>query len=169
MDHRICAHLLRAFAARDELNIAGFVPHLGEPGIQPALEALFDAGHRIYLPVIGGDRDDRSMHFARWSPGTAMESNRYGIPQPDSAETCPPARLDTVLCPLVAFTASGRRLGMGAGYYDRCFAFMREAPGPMLLGVAYALQEVDTLPVDEWDVPLGGVVTERGFRSFQEP
>lgn len=166
MDHQICAHLLRAFAARDELDIAGFAPYLGEPGIQPVLDALHEAGHRIYLPVIAGGRDERFMHFARWTPGAAMRPNRYGIPEPESDETCPPARLDTVLCPLVAFTASGRRLGMGAGYYDRCFAFMHEGSGPSLLGVAYGMQEVDTLPVDAWDVPLGGVITERGFRSF---
>ncbi|MEX0916244.1 MAG: 5-formyltetrahydrofolate cyclo-ligase, partial [Wenzhouxiangellaceae bacterium] len=57
-----------------------------------------------------------------------------------------------------------------AGYYDRAFHFARANPaaGPWMVGVAYALQQVDSLPAESWDVPLGGVVTERGLQVFKE-
>ena len=56
---------------------------------------------------------------------------------------------------------------MGAGYYDRAFAFRRAGPGPRLVGVGYGWQALDApLEAMAWDVPLDAVVTEHGFRRF---
>lgn len=167
LDRRICAHLVGFFTENDFLNIAAFVPFRGEPDLMPALEVLHQAGRRIFLPVLDPER--KAMDFRRWKPGADMKSNRFGIPEPASGADCPPAHLDLVLTPLVAFSPSGVRLGMGAGYYDRTFEFCREHPesGPMLVGLAYGLQEVDSLPAESWDVPLDGIVTEHGVRLLR--
>ena len=99
-----------------------------------------------------------------------MQKNRFGIPEPASGAFCDPVHLEIVLTPLVAFSTNGMRLGMGAGYYDRAFQFLRKDPeaGPWLVGVAYALQQVDSLPADPWDVPLAAILTERGLQVFRE-
>lgn len=54
----------------------------------------------------------------------------------------------------------GNRLGMGGGYYDRALAYKRQSPEkpPYLIGVAHACQQVESLPVEAWDVPLNGVI-----------
>jgi 5-formyltetrahydrofolate cyclo-ligase len=68
--------------------------------------------------------------------------------------------------PLVGFDADGNRLGMGAGFYDRHFAFLRHRRAwhrPLLIGLAFERQRVARLPAAAHDVPLWGVVTERGF------
>ncbi|PKL94780.1 MAG: 5-formyltetrahydrofolate cyclo-ligase, partial [Gammaproteobacteria bacterium HGW-Gammaproteobacteria-8] len=131
-----------------------------------ALQVLAEAGRRIWLPVVDGD----DMHFHRWQPGVEMRPNRFGIPEPVGSRRCPAERLELVLTPLVAYSSNGNRLGMGAGYYDRAFEFLRRDPaaGPWLVGVAYGLQQVDSLPVEPWDVPLGAVITERGLQVFRE-
>jgi 5-formyltetrahydrofolate cyclo-ligase len=49
---------------------------------------------------------------------------------------------------------------MGGGYYDR--ALQRRRRKPVLVGAAFALQEVPAVPDLPWDVPLDLVVTERG-------
>lgn len=164
LDRQICAHLLRLLGDRDSVDLAAFLAFRGEPDLMPALEALHHAGRRIWLPVVDGD----AMIFRRWIPGAAMQANRYGIDEPVEGNLCPPDKLEVVLMPLVAFSPTGTRLGMGAGYYDRTFAFCRHRPesGPLLAGVAYALQEVDSLPAESWDVPLDAVITERGLRQF---
>jgi len=110
------------------------------------------------------------MRFRRWRPGATMVPNRYGIPEPREGRECDVRRLELVLTPLVAFDGNGTRLGMGAGFYDRTFEFLRADPdaGPWLVGVAYAMQQVDSLPAETWDVPVGGVITERGLRVFRE-
>lgn len=165
-DRQICSHLLRLLAERDLVDLAGFVAFRGEPDLMPAFEALAEAGRRIWLPVVDG----KQMHFHRWQPGAALKPNRFGIPEPRDAPECDAQRLELVLTPLVAYAPDGTRLGMGAGFYDRSFAFTRQRPsaGPWMVGVAYALQQVDSLPSQPWDVPLDAVLTERGLWVIRE-
>ena len=76
-----------------------------------------------------------------------------------------PRWLDLVLVPLVGFDARGHRLGMGAGLYDRHFAFLRQRRAwrrPLLIGLAFEAQKVVRLAEEAHDVQLDGVVTERG-------
>ncbi|MDX1625790.1 MAG: 5-formyltetrahydrofolate cyclo-ligase [Wenzhouxiangellaceae bacterium] len=165
-DGQICTHLLRLLDERDDVDIAAFLAFRGEPDLSPAMQVLHEAGRRIWLPIV----EDEEMVFGRWKPGTEMRRNRFGIPEPVDARRIPPERLELVLTPLVAVSATGTRLGMGAGYYDRTFSFLldqRDA-GPWLVGVAYSLQQVDSLPAERWDVPLGGVITERGLQVFRD-
>jgi len=165
-DRQICSHLLRLLGDRDYVDVAAFMPFRGEPDLTPAMEALSEAGRRIWLPVVDGS----AMTFRRWHPGRTMVPNRFGIPEPVEGRECDPERLELVLTPLVAFAGNGTRLGMGAGFYDKTFAFARNNPsaGPWMVGMAYALQQVDSLPSDPWDVALGGVITERGLQVFRE-
>jgi len=78
-------------------------------------------------------------------------------------------RLDLVLTPLVAFDDQGMRIGVGRGYYDRCFRFLRSRKHwrrPKLVGVAYELQHVPPQTRHSWDIPLWGAVTEARIRRF---
>lgn len=111
-------------------------------------------------------REDGILVFAPWAPGQALESNRFGIPEPAVAiDDCLEAdALDVVLAPLVGFDRRGHRLGAGGGWYDRSFAFRRHAAAPpLLVGVGYALQERSDLPINDWDVPMDLIATEAGL------
>lgn len=121
----------------------------------------------LYLPVICDFRRSR-MRFVRYQVDSAMRVNRYGIAEPDArhAEIIPARRLDLVLVPLVGFDAHGSRLGSGAGFYDRSLHHLREGRRwrkPKLIGVGYDCQRVERLQPDRWDVPLDGILTERGL------
>lgn len=166
LDRQICVHLLRFLDERDCVNLAAFHPFRGEPDLMPALEALHHAGRRVFLPVVS----EKLMRFCRWAPGCRMEANGFGIPEPVNGQEIAADKLELVVMPLVAFSATGTRLGMGAGYYDRAFEFALKHPdaGPLLLGAAYSLQEVNSLPAQSWDVPLDAVITDRGRRVFRE-
>src|SRR5690606_2494135 len=111
-------------------------------------------------------QDDRTLRFGPWRAGDPLLQNRYGIPEPDlSPDAClAAADLDLVLLPLTAFDRRGNRLGSGAGYYDRSFAFLAGRPRParpLLVGIGYAFQESAALDPAAWDVPLDYVATER--------
>ncbi len=110
------------------------------------------------LPIL---QADGGLRFAPWRQGDALVSNRYGIPEPACETTLPPGAMSVVLLPLLGFDRRGQRLGSGAGYYDRSFAFRqtRAAP-PCLLGVGYACQELATLTAEPWDVPLDAILCE---------
>ncbi len=68
-------------------------------------------------------------------------------------------RPGALVVPLLAFDRRGHRLGYGGGYYDRTLAGL---PGALTLGVAFAAQEVDAVPVGPGDMPLDAVATEQG-------
>lgn len=65
--------------------------------------------------------------------------------------------IDLWICPGLAFTLSGARLGFGGGWYDRFLA--QAKPGARSYGVAYTFQIYDRLPQGPWDAKLSGVVT----------
>jgi 5-formyltetrahydrofolate cyclo-ligase len=132
-------------------RISAFHPFDGEidPGV--VLRRAARLGCRIYYPVVTSLRN-RRMRFV----ATAEHPDRDRID---------PRWLDLVLMPLVGFDARAHRLGMGAGLYDRHFAFLRHRRAwrrPLLVGIAFEVQKVPRLAESAHDVQLDGVVTERG-------
>ena len=90
-----------------------------------------------------------------------LRPGRFGIREPD-AERCAVravAEIDAALVPGLAWDRTGRRLGRGAGYYDRLFA--DPAWRGFRCGLFFAASEFPALPADPWDVPLDAVVTRR--------
>lgn len=165
-DRQLCVEVLDFFERRPGMRLSAFWPFRGEPDLEPALGVLHEAGREIYLPVLA----ERQMVFRRWSPQARLEPNVFGIPEPLDGTPCRVEQLDWVLMPLVAFSPTGGRLGMGGGFYDRAFAFRLAAPvdsSPRLIGVAYGLQQVDSLPTQPWDVPLDAVITDAGLYEFR--
>ena len=144
--------------------VAGYWAVGGELSLHRVVPPLLRREQTYLLPVLSPDGDP-SLRFAPWRPGAAVAPNRYGIPEPQCAreDLVEAAEIELVLLPLVAFDRRGHRLGTGAGYYDRSFAFLREVERPalpLLVGVAYAFQEVESIQAEPWDVPLDFVATE---------
>ena len=130
----------------------------------PLIQALWAAGKHCYLPVMLAKGP---LEFALYKKGDTLQANRYGVLEPQTeAARIAAAELDLVILPLVAFDAQGNRLGMGGGSYDRSFEFLlqQKERKPLLVGLAYRLQEVAEVPRESFDVPLAAVLTEFEFR-----
>lgn len=152
------AHSLPLFAQTG--YVAGYWAMRGELPLH-VLQMRLAPGQVWCLPVALADG---TLAFAPWRAGDPLVSNRYGIPEPavEASSLLSPRAMSVVLLPLLGFNRDGTRLGMGGGYYDRSFAFRRDAgASPALVGVAYSFQEIATLAADPWDVPLDAVITER--------
>lgn len=144
-----------------------YVPNGHEIDVLPLLARALGLGVACYLPIVPG-RGRRKLWFTRLGEHPAWRLNRYGIPEyhPPAPRRCRATALDSLFMPMLGFDAEGWRIGMGGGYYDASLAALRRRRHwrrPRLIGVAFATQEVDCVPHDAWDVPLDGMLTERGY------
>jgi 5-formyltetrahydrofolate cyclo-ligase len=165
-DAAIANHVLKLGAFRSARRVAVFLAFDGEPSLKRVAEAAARIGKRVYVPTITRTR----MRFVELRPRASLGANVFGILEPEVFAPIDPRRLDLVLTPLVAFDDRGVRIGVGRGYYDRCFHFLLARSmwrRPKLLGVAYELQHVAEIQPEPWDVPLWGAVSEAGFRRFE--
>jgi len=145
--------------------VAGYWAMDGEIALH-AWQMRLAATVEYCLPVL---HEDGCLRFAPWRPGAPLRSNRYGIPEPDvGADALLTAgALALAVLPLVGFDATGARLGMGAGWYDRTFALRQDTPAPpWLVGAAFSVQQVPSLQVEAWDVPMDALCTERDTFLF---
>ncbi len=152
-------------------RIALYLPNDGEIDPSLLIEQARKMGKICYLPVLQPLVENR-LWFVRYDRQTPMTHNRFGIPEPKlkgfadkKRNRCRPEDLDLVLFPLVAFDEQGGRMGMGGGFYDRTFAFTRHRlfAKPSLIGLAHECQKVEGLPVADWDIPLQGVISDKGI------
>ncbi|MAN64865.1 MAG: 5-formyltetrahydrofolate cyclo-ligase [Parvibaculum sp.] len=158
----ILDHFLADVPRTSGASIAGYFPIRSEADPIPLMSELGQLGHTCALPRVTGA--DKALRFFRWTPGDKTDEGAFGtqVPVKKAAEIIP----DILLIPLVAFDLNGFRLGYGGGFYDRTLEALRAKRPCLAVGIAYSVQEYDTLPQDVYDQPLDWVVTEKGSRRF---
>ncbi|QUX90933.1 5-formyltetrahydrofolate cyclo-ligase [Marinomonas sp. A3A] len=138
-------------------RIALYLTNDGEISPHLLCDYFWQQNIQTYLPVV----QDKQLSFARYTAETIWQENIFGIKEPVTPEYLSGNELDIVLLPLVGFDSKGGRLGMGGGFYDRTFANKRADEKPLLIGLAHDCQEVKSLPIEGWDVPLQAIITSR--------
>lgn len=143
--------------------VSGFWPIRSEPDIRPLMEGVRAMGARLCLPAV---LDRETIVFREFLAGAPVVKTGFGTTGPD--ETAQEVDPDIMLVPLSAFDRSGHRIGYGAGHYDRAIARL-DALGrrPRLIGIAFACQEVASVPFEPHDIPLDAILTEEGLIETQ--
>jgi 5-formyltetrahydrofolate cyclo-ligase len=143
--------------------VAGYSPIRSEIDPAPLMRTLAAQGAQLALPAITAR--GRSLAFRAWSSGDRLMLGPLGIlePSPAAAELI----ADIVLVPLAAFDRAGHRIGYGAGHYDVTLAHLRKVKAVVAIGVAFAVQEIKTVPTQPHDVALDYVLTEKHAFDFR--
>lgn len=151
---------------RDSQHIAIYVANDGEINPEALRDFLWNSGKQCYLPVIS-QGNSKDLLFIEYQPNTPLILNRFGILEPSQqgVTLVSPDEIDVVFVPLTGFDESGRRLGMGGGFYDKTFAFTKTAKKPTLIGLAHECQKVEMIPVEHWDIAMAGVATDTRYYS----
>jgi 5-formyltetrahydrofolate cyclo-ligase len=139
---------------RDVTPVGGYWPIRSEVDPRPLMEALLERGQDVSLSQILHPH----LSWRLWRPGDVLIKGGFGVrePGPDAPEVFPKC----LIVPLVAFDRRGGRIGYGKGHFDRAIAAL-EAQHPVLtVGLAYAVQEIEQVPVEEHDRLLDVVITE---------
>ena len=132
-------------------TIYGYLPYNQEVRTVPMLERALRDGKRVAVPKVYGD----DMRFIYMDDLSRVAEGYAGIPEPvdDGPVADDPTAL--VLMPGMAFTKNGDRMGYGGGFYDK---FLASEPAHPTVALCYAFQMVDSLPTEEYDIPVDCVL-----------
>ena len=145
--------------------VASYLSCSGELDTITLNEQLQNKQHQLCLPVIS-PTERGIMDFHRYHSLAELKPNKFNIPEPlpQKNTLVLPHQLELVIVPLVGFTSSGARLGMGGGYYDRILKQI--SPNCLKLGLAYDFQRNDEIESKDWDVPLDEIITPTQHYHF---
>lgn len=131
----------------------GYYPLGKELSLLKFLEWALEAGKRVALPKVDGNE----MDFYEVSSLQEVKKGSFGVMEPVTEKK---VNWEEAVCltPGVGFDKEGRRIGHGAGYYDRYFS---RHPRLIKLGIAYDFQIVEDIPTEENDISMEYLVTPK--------
>jgi 5-formyltetrahydrofolate cyclo-ligase len=160
--------LHRVSADCPPIHCLGYQPINGELDVGPSLARLPLPVDQCWLPKVQGQH----LWAGQWS-ATRVIPGAYGIKEPVDGLTNHWQHLDPLVLfiPCLAVSTSGYRLGRGKGYYDRLLTTLQQLNTRYIaIGVCpkvFHLNPEATWPVDDWDSPLHGALSERGITWFR--
>jgi 5-formyltetrahydrofolate cyclo-ligase len=124
------------------------------------MEELLDQGYLLYLPYTRKDKIDLGTAQIN-DLDSELKEGVYGVQEPVArirGEEVP-EDLDVIVVPGACFTPEGYRIGYGGGYYDSFLS--KHANGALKVGFCYDRFIVDSIPVEDHDVPVDLIITEK--------
>ncbi|MGG3281774.1 5-formyltetrahydrofolate cyclo-ligase [Paenibacillus solani] len=147
-----------------------YVPFRSELDSRPLIEWAWREGVHVIVPR--SMPEDRSMELYELKAWIELAPGAYGIwePDPSRSHKWMNGNPDIIWVPGLAFDRTGGRLGYGGGYYDRLSDRLGEGAQdnthqtrePLWMGIAYEVQVVEHVPMEDHDRVLDGLITERG-------
>ena len=158
-------HLPQSYLGRFSV-VAGYQPMGSEIDPSPLLARFAAAGAQIVLPRTAPKGSGLPLSFHLWSPGQSLIKSAFGVaePSPEAAQFEP----DLVIVPLLAFDPLGHRMGYGQGHYDRTLEALRARHPVVAIGLAFEAQKVASVPREDHDQPLDGILTQTRYMALRE-
>jgi 5-formyltetrahydrofolate cyclo-ligase len=129
-----------------------------EPGTGPLVTDLLARGAEVLAPIA---LPEHTLDWAVVEPGAATTTAALGMAEPTGRRLGPDvlATCDLVVLPALAVDHAGRRLGRGAGYYDRALTGI-DVPR---CAIVFAHELLSEVPAEEHDEPVQMALTPQGL------
>jgi 5-formyltetrahydrofolate cyclo-ligase len=122
------------------------------------LELNYISKQNLLLPVI---EKNNTMNFFSWKKNDTLLVNKYGMLEPIKSKKNIP---DIMLVPLLAFDKDKYRLGYGKGFYDQYLdKYLKKFKNILTIGIAFSFQKHHKLPINNKDIKLNYILTEKGI------
>ncbi len=157
---KLAEHLCAWPVYQNAKNIMLYLAMPDEPHLDKVISNAFAAGKTICVPHMRETRGLMDAAVIANLDDLVVGQFNLLTPNPATLKLLEPSELDLIIVPGVAFDKDGRRLGMGAGYYDR---FLLKANKAELIGAAWAAQILETVPTDDHDKPVNYLLNEKGI------
>jgi|TARA_B110001452_G_C15148878_1_gene399888 5-formyltetrahydrofolate cyclo-ligase len=151
-------NLIKSKLKKNFFKLAIYYPSSFEINVLKLLEINYISKQNLLLPVI---EENNSMNFFPWKKNEVLKVNKYGMLEPIKSKNIVP---NIMLVPLLAFDRYKYRLGYGKGFYDRYLnKYLKKYKNILIVGVAFSFQKYHKLPVNNTDVKLDYILTEKGI------
>lgn len=110
---------------------------------------------RIVVPVT--NFDSGTLNHVELNKFEDLETNKWGVLEPESGSQVKPEELDLVIVPMVGGDEQCNRIGYGEGFYDQ---FLEQVECPKI-GLLFEQNVVDQIPTEDFDVPMDAIITEK--------
>jgi 5-formyltetrahydrofolate cyclo-ligase len=151
--------LFKLDAYRNARTVCFFVGMDEEVNTVPMIEKSLSSGKRVLLPLSDLENKELKWYEVR-DLRSELSSGALGILEPNAqAREADAADAECVVVPGLAFDSKNRRLGRGAGFYDRFLA--RLPKRARKVGLAFSFQVLADVPHETHDHAVDEVLTER--------
>ncbi len=150
--------LIKLKFKKKKFKLALYYPASFEINVLRLLDFNYISNQNILLPII---EENNSMNFFPWKRNEALQVNKFGMLEPIKSKLIVP---EVMLVPLLVFDNDKYRLGYGKGFYDRYLnKYLRKFKNILTIGVAFSFQKYHKLPINNKDVKLNYILTEKGI------
>lgn len=141
-------------------KIMSFVTKGKEVNTFALMERLLDEGYLLYVPFTRKDK----IALGTAQINDLNQDLKQGVfdvlePLKDIRDDNPPEDLDIIIVPGLVFTRDGYRIGYGGGYYDSFLA--EHGSSSLKVGLCYSQFLVDEIPIEEHDIAVDIIITEK--------
>ena len=151
-------NLIKLKFKKKKIKLALYYPSSFEINVLKMLEFNYISKQNLLLPII---EENNSMNFFPWKKNNILQINKYGMLEPIKTKLEVP---DVMIVPLLIFDKNKQRLGYGKGYYDRYLnKYLKKFKNILTVGVAFSFQKHHKLPINNRDVKLNYILTEKGI------
>lgn len=159
-----CDKLTALDAFRSAASVMVYLHIPDEVDTTRIVRAAWDAGKRVLVPSVSWTQREMAAVVLHSLAEEDLARDRYGVRTPAGGVEYPPAEIDFIAVPALAYDRIGNRLGRGAGFYDRFLS--RPGVHAVTCGLAFAEQVVDSVPVRANDWPVRMLVTDTEVLEF---
>ncbi len=144
-------------AFKEAQTLYCYVDYRGEVGTRKLMQEAWVRGKTVAVPKVEG----KTMQFYQIDNLRELKPGAYGILEPEGVrerlKVPDAAKKEVLIMPGSAFDTDGGRIGYGGGFYDR---YMEMYPFLTAIAVAFDIQIVDHIPVEETDRKPDILITE---------
>jgi 5-formyltetrahydrofolate cyclo-ligase len=128
------------------------------------IERLWKDWPNITVVISKSDMITCTIQNFIYSPQTKVVANKWGIPEPEGAQSFPDEKIDMVLLPLLAFDLYGNRVGYGKGFYDRFILNLRK--NVVKCGLSFFEPVPQIVDTNDYDQKLNICITSEKVYNF---
>ena len=140
-------------------TIMAFITFASEINTRYIIEDSIKLGKSIVIPVTVPET--KELKVSKLLNYSELELGHYNIltPKEEYLRFINPSTIDLILVPGLIFAENGYRIGYGGGYYDRFLSKLNHKVTK--LGICFDLQVENTVPTNQYDIPVDFILTEK--------